>query len=122
MHNEHYHCSICDDGDFDLCTNCVASGKLCHSEGHWLVKRFVKDGSVQSSTTERLAPRQKSQPVVAAKPASDAASIKSDCRLNIPGAFSNDANTFVENSMSADRTCNQCIDCKSHLMLPLIFG
>ncbi|GAB7341361.1 hypothetical protein MBLNU457_7621t1 [Dothideomycetes sp. NU457] len=118
MEDEHFHCSICDGGDFDLCTKCVAGGKLCHSDGHWLVKRFVKDGSVQSSTTERLPPRQKGQPVVAPKPASnaasdaasDAASIKSEARLNMPGAFSNEANTLAENSMSADRTCNQCID------------
>ena len=114
MQNEHFHCSVCDDGDFDLCTECVASGKLCQGEGHWLVKRFVKDGAVQSSTTERLAPRPKSNAVVAAKSASDATSIKSEfkseTRLNMPGAFSNDAATLLENALTADRTCNSCID------------
>lgn len=53
----HYHCSICDDGDFDLCQSCVDSGVLCGGEGHWLIKRIVKDGKVINSTTETIAPK-----------------------------------------------------------------
>lgn len=55
--DEHYHCSICDDGDFDLCQACIDSGVLCGGEGHWMIKRFVKNGRVITSTTETLAPR-----------------------------------------------------------------
>ena len=53
----HYHCSICDDGDFDLCQRCVDSGVLCGGEGHWLIKRIVKNGKVINSTTETIAPK-----------------------------------------------------------------
>ena len=30
--NEHYHCSICENGDYDLCVQCVDSGVSCHGE------------------------------------------------------------------------------------------
>lgn len=49
---EHYHCSICDGGDYDLCMHCVNAGISCPAEKHWLIKRFVQDGYVSSSTTE----------------------------------------------------------------------
>ena len=55
--NEHYHCSICDDGDYDLCLHCVDSGVTCPNEEHWLIRRIVKDGIVTNSTTETVAPR-----------------------------------------------------------------
>jgi next-to-BRCA1 protein 1 len=60
--NEHYHCSICEDGDFDLCSQCVNSGVTCLSEDHWLIKRIVQDGIVTNSTTERVAPRKLEEP------------------------------------------------------------
>lgn len=56
--NEHYHCSTCENGDYDLCLQCVWSGVSCPGEGHWLIKRFVKDGVVTNSTTETLAPQE----------------------------------------------------------------
>lgn len=56
--NEHYHCSTCDDGDYDLCLQCVDLGVLCPGEGHWLIKRLVKEGIVTNSTTETIAPRE----------------------------------------------------------------
>lgn len=55
--DEHYHCSTCDDGDFDLCQSCVDDGVLCGSDDHWMIKRFVKDGKVINSTTETIAPK-----------------------------------------------------------------
>lgn len=51
MADVHYHCSICDHGDYDLCESCVQAGKLCPGEGHWLIKRTIKDGHVLNSTT-----------------------------------------------------------------------
>ncbi|KAL1966005.1 hypothetical protein VTN77DRAFT_4945 [Rasamsonia byssochlamydoides] len=54
---EHYHCSICDDGDYDLCPACVDAGVTCHGEDHWLIKRLVQNGIVTNSTTETIAPR-----------------------------------------------------------------
>lgn len=52
----HYHCTKCDDDDFDLCLACVESGITCYGPDHWLVKRFKKDGIFVSSTTETLTP------------------------------------------------------------------
>lgn len=56
----HYHCSTCEDGDFDLCQTCVDNGVLCQSDDHWLLKRIVKDGKVINSTTETMPPKPKS--------------------------------------------------------------
>ncbi|OQE37428.1 hypothetical protein PENCOP_c010G04081 [Penicillium coprophilum] len=58
--NAHYHCSICENGDYDLCLQCVGAGASCRGEGHWLIKRTVKDGVVTNSTTETIAPRDQS--------------------------------------------------------------
>ncbi|RAH58222.1 ZZ type zinc finger domain protein [Aspergillus piperis CBS 112811] len=55
--NEHYHCSICDDGDYDLCLQCVEASVACLDDEHWLIKRLVKDGQVTNSTTETVQPR-----------------------------------------------------------------
>lgn len=52
--NEHFHCSICENGDYDLCPECVDAGGSCRGEGHWLIKRVVDDGIVTNSTTETL--------------------------------------------------------------------
>jgi next-to-BRCA1 protein 1 len=59
MPDAHYHCSTCDDGDFDLCISCVESGKSCYSNEHWLIKRSIINGSIITSTTEKVAPKQK---------------------------------------------------------------
>lgn len=55
--NEHYHCSICESGDYDICPQCVTDGASCRGESHWLIKRVVQDGTVTNSTTETIAPR-----------------------------------------------------------------
>lgn len=55
--NDHHHCSTCENGDYDLCPQCVAAGATCDGEGHWLIKRIVKDGVVINNTTETIPPR-----------------------------------------------------------------
>jgi next-to-BRCA1 protein 1 len=55
--NEHYHCSICEYGDYDLCPQCIEAGASCRSDGHWLIKRMVVNGIVTNSTTEKIPPR-----------------------------------------------------------------
>ncbi|SZF05853.1 unnamed protein product [Blumeria hordei] len=55
--NEHYHCSNCDDGDYDLCKACVDNGVLCQGIDHWLIKRFLKNGVIVASTTETIIPK-----------------------------------------------------------------
>ncbi len=42
----HYHCRICDNGDFDDCWDCIASGYLCLDRSHKLVKSMVKEGTL----------------------------------------------------------------------------
>ncbi|KAJ6440512.1 ZZ type zinc finger domain-containing protein [Purpureocillium lavendulum] len=64
----HFHCSTCDDGDFDLCQSCVKRGITCHSDEHWLIKRTVENGHIVNSTTETVAPKSKPAPVQAEKP------------------------------------------------------
>lgn len=55
--NEHYHCSICEGGDYDLCPQCVDAGASCQGDGHWLIKRVVMSGVVTNSTTETIPSR-----------------------------------------------------------------
>jgi next-to-BRCA1 protein 1 len=92
MADEHFHCGVCDGGDYDLCPACVDTGIHCPGQGHWMVKRFVKNGSVVNSTTERLAPK-----------------VKAEDKQEVPGAFSEEkaAPAYTED---ATRTCNCCVN------------
>lgn len=90
----HYHCSICDDGDFDLCQDCVNVGISCKAE-HWLIKRFVKSGVIINSTTERLAPKPKPKPKQQTSPA--------------PTASERIIPVFNDVLYSSIRTCNCCV-------------
>ncbi|KAL2178053.1 uncharacterized protein P884DRAFT_269316 [Thermothelomyces heterothallicus CBS 202.75] len=94
----HYHCSTCDDGDFDLCQDCVDYGVTCKGTNHWLIKRFVKNGVIINSTTERLAPRPKpkEQPP---KPAPSP----------LPAAPERIVPVFNDKLYSCSRTCNCCV-------------
>jgi len=82
---EHFHCSTCDDGDFDLCTTCVKDGVLCGGEDHWMIKRVVQNGSVINSTTEKLPPK----------------SLTSESKTTLV--------QLEEDAEVATRTCNACI-------------
>lgn len=106
MSDAHYHCSICDGGDYDLCEECVASGKLCLGEGHWLIKRFVKDGRVVSSTTERISPRsaRPSKPIKI-----EDLMHKPEEKKEMPGSFADDTKTLAEQPRIPTRTCNSCV-------------
>ena len=109
MADAHFHCSICDGGDYDLCEECVAGGKLCPGEGHWLIKRFIKEGKVINSTTERISPRSSrpSKPIkiedLVQKP------VKTEEKKEMPGAFADDTKTLAEEPRIATRTCNSCV-------------
>ena len=90
----HWHCSICERGDFDLCQDCVEKGCLCDSEEHWLIKRFVKGGKVINSTTETIAPKKATKTEEKA----------------IPGAFTSEIKREdVHESLDLTRTCNSCV-------------
>jgi len=89
----HYHCSTCDDGDFDLCQDCVGRGVTCKGTNHWLIKRFVKHGIIINSTTERLAPKPKTKALPKQAPVA-------------PERIIPVFNDFLYSSI---RTCNCCV-------------
>lgn len=90
--NEHYHCSICDAGDFDLCQSCVEQGVTCDGNEHWLIKRSIRGGMVIPSVTETIAPK---------KAINKPFGIQ-DMKESIP------PNEYEDDSV-AERTCNSCI-------------
>jgi next-to-BRCA1 protein 1 len=102
MEDEHYHCSICDHGDYDLCPSCVDSGIHCPGSNHWMVKRFVENGCVVNSTTERVAPKSQAQP---------------QSEQEMPGAFTEEKQSVVPvieeiKEEEPTRTCNCCVQSK----------
>ncbi|KAF2201814.1 hypothetical protein GQ43DRAFT_440240 [Delitschia confertaspora ATCC 74209] len=92
MENEHFHCGICDGGDYDLCPTCVDARVHCPGYGHWMVKRFVKNGIVVNSTTERIGPK-----------------VKLEAEKEMPGAFTEERKPVEYEREEPTRTCNCCI-------------
>ena len=89
----HWHCSVCDGGDYDLCLKCVDKGLLCENDEHWLVKRTFKDNKIVSSTTETIKPRK----------------VSGGERKVIPGAFTAESKTEAVSTPTPERTCNACV-------------
>lgn len=95
----HYHCSTCDDGDFDLCQGCVDQGETCKGSDHWLIKRFVKDGAFINSTTERIPPKPKAPKPRQEPPAPSAPFVQTERVVPV-----------LENFLFHNiRTCNCCV-------------
>jgi len=59
IHGMHYHCSICDHGDYDLCQTCVDDKGVHCDDSHWLIKRHLENGKFVNSTTETRYKRSK---------------------------------------------------------------
>ncbi|KAI0505949.1 hypothetical protein F5B22DRAFT_626064 [Xylaria bambusicola] len=104
----HFHCSICDEGDFDLCQDCVNRGISCHGDGHWLIKRTVVNGNIKCSSTH-IAPKSlRSVPLkIAQKPVTSTSSV-----AQIPALFP----ARIRMGLTEDcryrgsaRTCNSCV-------------
>lgn len=131
----HYHCSTCDDGDFDLCQSCVEKGITCYSDDHWLIKRTMNNGQIVNSTTETIAPKLKIQAITKSEPLPETEKeiilpavpekeIPSPCHLPtllFQGEqslrnFEPPARWGVGNM----RTCNQCVRGKSYIPLSFI--
>ncbi|KDN68651.1 hypothetical protein CSUB01_03110 [Colletotrichum sublineola] len=94
----HYHCSTCDDGDFDLCQNCVDQGITCYGADHWLIKRIIKDGQIMNSTTETIAPKPKAK---VEEPAQEPA--------KMPANISELLRPVFNAALYSMRTCNCCV-------------
>ncbi|PFH56334.1 hypothetical protein XA68_16708 [Ophiocordyceps unilateralis] len=109
----HYHCSICDDGDFDLCQACLDHGITCYNNNHWLIRRVVKNGQLVNSTTETIAPKSKAKPdaedearnsaPITRHPAPDHCSPTS-----VPKTSGNQSTVQLP-CVSTMRTCNCCV-------------
>lgn len=98
--DSHYHCSTCDEGDFDLCTDCVEQGVTCHNEEHWLIKRFVRGDHILVSTTERIAPKPKERDVPHDPiPAKAPTPVPAAPKIFIPPVV----------ARTPMRTCNNCV-------------
>ncbi|KAI9749211.1 MAG: hypothetical protein M4579_006959 [Chaenotheca gracillima] len=107
MPNAHYHCGICDDGDFDLCESCVKDGAVCHGEGHWLIKRIVIDGKVINSTTEKVIPSGKSH----VKVETEEVKVKTEKIESDPKEMTRTCNSCIEEyNESHFVTCKTCED------------
>ncbi|KAJ2979790.1 hypothetical protein NUW58_g7111 [Xylaria curta] len=105
----HFHCSICDEGDFDLCQDCVNRGISCYGDGHWLIKRTVVNGDIKSSSTH-IAP--KSVRTTTPKPtpspvASSVSSLTNHSPLVLLSAESDWTTDY--NAHYNARTCNCCV-------------
>lgn len=94
----HFHCSTCDDGDFDLCQDCVNQGITCYDESHWLIKRTIKDGQISNSTTH-IAPKKSPAPAPALNLPIRSA-VRSSEKVNL---------TPTWGSGFSARTCNCCV-------------
>lgn len=95
----HFHCSICDDGDFDLCQDCVDRGITCYDDAHWLIKRFIKDGQINNSTTS-----------VAPKPTRPQANKETSTpSVNLPIRSAAWSPVPTWDASYTDRTCNCCV-------------
>lgn len=96
----HYHCSICDDGDYDLCQKCIDAGVLCPGEGHWLIKRTVSDGRIKYNITETIAPRKIPEP---------------EPQVELSSTREHTTPIEIEDTKAGERTCNACFRCMLHL-------
>lgn len=90
--NAHYHCDLCDNNDFDLCSTCFDSGVHCDEDEHFLIKRTIVDGKISNSTTYKV-------------------SKKVHKEGEMPGTFQPDVKEPVAQPEST-RTCNSCVSCE----------
>ncbi|MCJ1437632.1 hypothetical protein MMC27_007019 [Xylographa pallens] len=91
----HWHCSICEDGDYDLCRHCVTSGVHCGVAGHFLIKRSIENGRVISSTTETVPKKV----------------VKVEAEKEVPGAYTTEIKEeHLPEMVESSRTCNSCVN------------
>ena len=112
INGAHYHCSICEHGDFDLCATCVSKGVHCFVDDHYLIKRLIENGKFVSSTQEKV-PRKASKPSSVADkvehlPGSfDAPEIKQEEKPEISQEIMEEP---LPETLEMNRTCNSCVN------------
>ncbi|RCI12610.1 hypothetical protein L249_1027, partial [Ophiocordyceps polyrhachis-furcata BCC 54312] len=104
----HYHCSTCDDGDFDLCQVCVDQGITCYNNDHWMIKRAVKNGQLVNSTTETIASKPKEPKPREFKELAPYEPYRG--RISVPRAVvEQPACAWPSATSTTMRTCNCCV-------------
>ncbi|KAI1881707.1 hypothetical protein JX265_000533 [Neoarthrinium moseri] len=105
----HFHCSTCDDGDFDLCQDCVNQGISCYNDQHWLIKRTIQDGQINYSTTH-IAPKT-SRSESEKKPIETVKSTPALAEVSLPirSAERVAAAVHAWSPVFMARTCNCCV-------------
>ncbi|KAI1434181.1 hypothetical protein GGR50DRAFT_687783 [Xylaria sp. CBS 124048] len=99
----HYHCSICDEGDFDLCQDCVNRGISCYGDGHWLIRRSIVDGRIECSSTEIIPkPIRPSHVKTASPPAMSSI-------FSLPTRPLVGSRSLERHAEYSYRTCNACV-------------
>ena len=96
----HWHCNVCDNGDFDLCLKCVEGGVHCDIDAHFLIKRTIDNGKVSYSTST-IVPKK---------------SPKVESEKEMPGSFKAEFKETVPEEIELTRTCNCCVNCESTLL------
>ncbi|KIW28618.1 uncharacterized protein PV07_08266 [Cladophialophora immunda] len=109
--NEHYHCGICEAGDFDLCKTCIDAGVTCNGDEHWLLKRTIHNGIVIPSTTETVAPKKSSN-----------AAAGSSSELTTPISPEHDDPVLTCNSCIYRLSASECVTCQDCLEYALCFS
>ncbi|KZF19583.1 hypothetical protein L228DRAFT_254250 [Xylona heveae TC161] len=112
VNDAHYHCGICDNGDFDLCLDCIDAGVVCAGEGHWLVKRFVRNGQVITGQTEICPPKKKMTDAGSAPTAPVIAEEKTvpSAQRSIPSFYNYSYEKAPEPVATRTRICNSCVE------------
>ena len=119
--NEHFHCGICEGGDFDLCKGCIDAGVTCDGDEHWLLKRTIYNGAVVPSTTETLPPKKMSKAATAPQeelvtpisPEQDSDDLTCNsciCRERIPDGVMDLTDSTLEMPAREFVTCQECPD------------
>lgn len=105
LDSKHYHCGVCDQGDFDLCPECVENGVHCDSQEHWLIKRDIVDGKVVNSDTSRIHPSRILPSVV-----------KTQSALPKEGVLIQGLDEPAPPQLTL-RTCNACVEGTSQILM-----
>jgi next-to-BRCA1 protein 1 len=109
----HFHCSTCDDGDFDLCQACVDRNITCYGEDHWLIKRVIRNNTIINSTTETIAPKLKAKPqlpVPIVMPCTWARPSERPISVTTTNSTLREPWTIPISALDEDyRTCNSCV-------------